>query len=232
MTLQICKVLIFLLVALNIFSCYSDDDLEAADNIRNYYQGSVVDRNGNPLAGRTVVLSSGLQQIAKFITDENGKYEGAGVLYGPFFNLTLLNNVVPINGDGDEITVNRDFVAYFLSYTESIQGEVIELPDLISTEVSLVNINILNNSGNAIDINYTFVSADCNKVLEDDAEVAGSYCYMVTSLSLTRVEDTRDFRLFVASNSSIVVSATDGATHTTETFFINESVQNETFTFN
>lgn len=217
---------------INSSSCYTDDDLDAADNTRNFYKGRVIDVAGNPVVGGTVVLKSGRQEVARFRTDENGNYEGAGAFYGPFFNLSLLNNSLPTDANGQPVSITRDFVDYYLTYTENIQGQLIELPDLVFSRVSIFNLNIINNSGNSLEINYTYVSADCNKLFENDLEIAGSSCNMVTSGTINSIGNSRGLRLFSVLDSTFILSIFDGTSFTTQTYLIDQPNQNETFIYN
>jgi hypothetical protein len=226
------KIAFILCISLSLFSCISDEP-EVVDNARNYFKGTLVDLEGNPVSGKIIRLETSFNQfIARFTTDENGNYEGAGVIYNTSYRLSLKNDGLTTTFNGETVNDNRYFTTYEVNYTTPVVGDVIQLPDLIYAPVGLLNLTIANNSGNPLEIDLSYVEANCSKTFENDIEAAGSFCYETTDITVTTNQASRRFSFYAVSNTDVTVTISDGTTRIIQTFLINQPVRDEVITFN
>jgi hypothetical protein len=230
--LKYTRLFLFLCYSLLFFSCTSDEP-EVVDNLRDYFKGTLVDLEGNPVSSKVVRLETDFNQfIARFTTDENGNYEGAGVVYNSNFRLSLINDGLTTRFNGETVNDNRYFTSYELNYTLPTSVSVIQLPDLVYAPVALVNLTITNNSGNALQIDLSYIQARCLKTFEDDVATADSFCYETTGSTITTSQTSRRLSFYAVLNTEVTITISDGTTLINQTILINQPVQDETITFN
>jgi hypothetical protein len=192
----------------------NDDPIIVGTN--NTYKGVVVDMDGNPVVGKTVVLNSGFDQyIAVLVTDENGNYEGQGVIYDTGLQVGIKN-------DGNFPNISGSFAEYQLRYTVHPSEQIIEISPLIYAPVSLFSLDSTNNTGENYVAKFEYKTGSCYKSFEDDIETY-SLCYD---------DDFRNFRLndsgtarrsvFALTGSTVIVTLTNDISTITESFLVEE----------
>jgi hypothetical protein len=223
-------------LAFNLTSCFygvgDDDPIIVGRN--NTYKGIVIDLNGNPVSGKTVILRSSFNQhIAEFITDENGRFEGLGNIYNTSLNVGLKNdgNVQSELG-GQVFIASNYFSEYTFNYTEYPSGETIEFPPLIYTPISSITVRITNNTGLDYTGEYEFKIGVCLKQFEDNVEIS-SLCYE---------DELRDFNInngenriighYAVLGSTISITLSNSNNTITESILINEINQETTIVLN
>jgi hypothetical protein len=222
------KYYVVVLVFLSLTSCWygSNDDDPIIVGRDNTYQGTVVDTNGNPLAGQTVLLKSGFDQIiAELVTDENGRFEGFGDIYDTGLEVEIKN-------EEDFPNVDINFVNYELRYTEYPSEQIIEIEPLIYKPISFFSIDITNNTGENYVAQYQYIRGSCNKSYEDDIETY-SQCYEDDTQIFNLGSATGAFRrsVFAVRGSTILVTLTNDVSTLTETYLVDEINQEETIVF-
>ena len=227
---KIPKWIFLVFISFNLTSCflgfYDDDDYPIIVGKDNTYIGLVVDTNGNPLRGKTVILKVGFDQIiGEFITDENGRFEGIGDIYDSGLQIEIKNIE-------DFPNVDDNFVQYEFRYTEYSSGQIIEIPPLVYTPISFFSIDITNNTGENYVAEYKYIEGVCNKGFEDDIETY-SRCYEDKTRIFNLASATGPFRrsVFAVRGSTISVTLTNNISTLTETYLINEINQEETIVF-
>jgi len=230
------KFIALILVSLNLTSCFlgfSDDDDPIIVGENNTYKGIVVDLNANPIPGKTVKLRSsfGEIQIAEFITDENGLFEGEGVIYDTTLNVGIQNDGdVQIEFGGQVSTANNYFTNYTFDYSEYPSDTLIEFPPLIYAPISNIRIEIINNTGEEFSADYQSIVGVCIKNFDDDIEF-GSLCYEEKNDNLNFGSENGRIGLFVLRGSTITVTLSNDTNTVTQSFTITEPNQEETMVF-
>jgi len=215
-------------VFLSLTSCWygANDDDPFIVGRDNTYRGTVVDTNGNPLEGQTVVLKSGYDQIiAELITDENGRFEGIGDIYDTGLQVEIKN-------EENFPNVDVNFVHYELRYTEYPSEQTIEIQPLIYTPITFFGIDITNNTGENYVAEYQYIRGTCNKSYEDNIETY-SRCYENDTQVFNLGSATGAFRrsVFAVRGSTVLVTLTNNVSTLTETYLVNEINQEETIVF-
>jgi hypothetical protein len=194
------------------------ENIDPIDNARSYFIGEVVDINGEPLNDVDISIEQDFERIlGTFTTDENGKFEGAGFVYGGSFNVNLpeYNNL-----------------SYNLSYSDFISGISVEIPRITLRDGHLMTIDIINNSGNELNINYEFTSGYCDNIYVDNVLQPESNCFEIVNQQINRLNSASELRLFVLIDSEVIINVTDGTNTIQETFINNSNQQVETIIFN
>lgn len=228
--------IVIVFISLNLTSCFygiGDDDPTIVGR-NNTYKGIVVDLNGNPVAGKTVVLRSSFDQhIAEFITDENGRFEGQGDIYDTSLNVGIKNdgNVLTELG-GQVFTASNYFTEYTFEYTNYPSGETVEFPPLIYAPISSIGIEIINNTGQDYSGEVTLKIGVCLKRFEDNIEL-DSRCYEDEIIDLSTVNngDIRTLGRFAVLGSTVTITFTNSNNTITESFLINEINKETTIIF-
>jgi hypothetical protein len=226
---RIPKYIFLIFVSFNLTSCFlgfNADDDPFIVGTNNTYRGIVVDTNGNPVVGKTVILSGGFDQdITEYVTDENGLFEGQGDIYDTGLQVEIKN-------DGDFPNVDINFVQYDFRYTEYPSEQVIEIPPLIYAPISFFSIDITNNTGENYVAEYQYIIGSCNKGFEDDIETY-SLCYEEDARNFNLADTTGPFRrsVFALRGSTIIVTLSNNISTITESYVIDEINQEETIIF-
>ena len=233
---KVTKLIFIIFISLNLISCFygfgNDDDPEVVGD-NNTYKGILLDLSGNPVPNKTIVLRSSFDQhIAQFITDENGRFEGQGVIYNTSLKVGLQNdgNVQSELG-GQVFTASNYFTEYTFDYSEYPSGEIVEFPPLIYAPISNITIAITNNTGMDYSANYQLQIGVCLKWFEDNIEI-DSLCYEEEDRTLNfDGNGTGRIGGFVVTGSTISVTLSNSSTSITESFLIDEINQEETIIF-
>jgi hypothetical protein len=233
---KITKYLVIIIFSLNLTSCFlgfSDDDDPIVVGENNTYKGIVVDLNGNPVAGKTVKLRSsfGEIQIAEFTTDENGHFEGQGVIYDTTLEVGIQNDGDVQTEFGGQVSTARNyFTNYTFDYTEYPSDTLVEFQPLIYTPISSIRIEIINNTGAEFSANYQSIIGVCIKNFEDGIEIS-SLCYEQNNDNLNFGSENGRIGIFAVRGSIIDVTISNDTNTITESFTINEANQEETIVF-
>lgn len=225
--LKLIGISVILVMIMSQSSCHvfgvSDDEISYSFfGVNNTYEGTVVDENGNPLAGRIVNVTSSLTEIAEVVTDSNGFYQVNGDIFDRHITFNLVN-------DDNNFYVDSE---YTLSYTYDPSDQTINVPPLISVPSSSVQIEIINNTDLDISINCNYVIGLCQKYFEDDVEIS-SLCYENDN-KLRNIPSSRDgaiLNLRVETGTSVSTKVSNSENSITETFIVDEVNQVETIIF-
>jgi hypothetical protein len=216
-----------ILLTVNLTSCiYGNDDDPIIVGRNNTYKGSVIDTNGNPLSGKTVVLKSSYNQpIAEFITDENGNFEGQGDLYNTGLQVEIKN-------EENFLNFTDNFVTYSFNYTEFPSNEILQFPPLIYTPISHFSVDITNNTGANYEAKFEYLIGACVKDFDETIEIY-SLCYGEETRNFSLGSTMGTFRrsVFAVRGSTVSVTLTNDINTITETFLIDEVNQVESIVF-
>ena len=191
---------------------------DPVNNVRNIYKGIVIDVNDNPVPNENITISGdGERIIASAITDSDGKYEVVGFTYGNYFELS--------SGTATD-------ARYFLNYNETPKGIELEFPPLLSSQITSLDLQILNNSGNSLSVNFKYLGTFCFKEFLNNIEQEFSSCY--EEINEVRIFESAEaaFSLSSPRGSDITVEITDGVNTQIETITLDQRFQNEIITFN
>ena len=98
------------------------ENIDPIDNTRSYFKGEVVDGGGSPVSDVDILIQQDFERIlATFTTGEDGRFEGAGFVYGGGFDL-----IIP----------EYDYLSYTLNYTGFVTGISVEIPRIVLREVT------------------------------------------------------------------------------------------------
>jgi len=229
---KVINYLLMILLSLNLTSCFTDDDPTIVGT-NNTYRGMLIDLNGNPVSGKTIILKSGFNHpIAEFNTDENGFFEGQGDIYNTRLMVGLENDGnILIEFDGETLSANNYFTNYSFDYNTYPSGEIIEFPPLLYAPISNMKVKIVNNTGLEYSVEYQFIVGVCEKDFMDNVEIS-SLCYEEENGILNfDAEDVGSVGVFAVTGTSISITVSNSINTFTQTFNIDEINQEETIVF-
>jgi hypothetical protein len=219
---KILNYFIMSVLILNLTSCwYGSDDADPIVIGQNIYKGILIDLEGNPIGNKTILLRSRIfdQHIAQVNTNEDGTFEVQGDIYDIGISVALKD---------DE---NKFLTQYTFDWTEYPINEIIEFPPLISAPTSVVDIDVINNTGLDYSVDYQYTIGICRKFFEDNIEI-DTLCYedFITTLNFDS-DNEKSFGIGAVNGTTITVTVSNTTDSVTETFLVQGTSQEETITF-
>lgn len=194
------------------------EDTDPIDNTRAYFSGRILDLNDEPIDDQEISIEQDFERgMATLRSDSEGFFQGAGFVYSGEFKLIL---------------PEKENLTYHLDYSQGIAGRSIELPEVNYEEDAIMIIEIVNNSGNELALDFNYTSGWCDKFFIDNVEQLQSSCYEQIDSNRTLNTDFKEYRFSVLKESILDLQISDGVNTRVFNIQNNQPIQSESIIIN